>query len=183
MRLWYAARSMNMRLSRAIKRLDLEERLLNAGALVAIIGVFLPWIGGGWIGGEEVTYSGLGFFTAFLGWGILLLSLFTLLITLIPLMGGSELVRKDRSDVVRLFLMVQALVLTIAALSVFTRVTLEFSRMEIRFGVYTTLVGCVISTLYVFLRVQHGRRREVQELFHQPKGANGGFPPSEPEEH
>jgi hypothetical protein len=39
--------------------------------------------------------------------------------------------------------------------------------MEIRFGIYLSLVGSIIVSLYGFLRVQQKQKRDVQELFHQ----------------
>ena len=66
--------------------LELEEKILNAGAVVAIVGVFLPWIGGEQLGGSTVSYSGFGFYTTIIGVSVFALQLFVLLITLIPLL-------------------------------------------------------------------------------------------------
>lgn len=75
---------------RTLKALELEERLLNAGALIALLSVFLPWIGGDWLGGDSVSYSGFGFYTGFLGWAVFLLHLFLVLLTLVPLLGHAS---------------------------------------------------------------------------------------------
>ena len=151
---------------RRLKALETEEQILNVGACAAMIGVFLPWIGGEMLGGNSLTYSGLGFYTSFIGLFVLLCQLAILLITAIPLTGGPVLVRKQYREYVRLFLGVLATVLVLAALSVLTKVTFEFSRMEVRFGIYVSLIGSLVVLLYAFLRVQEQRRNQVEELFH-----------------
>ncbi|MBM3227680.1 hypothetical protein FJZ27_02335 [Candidatus Peribacteria bacterium] len=154
---------------RNISSLELEEQILNGGSLIAVIATFLPWMGGEWLGGETVTYSGLGFYTAFIGAFALILHLFVLSITAAPLLGGFVVIRKRHRDVVRLIATSLASLMMLAALTVLTRVTFEFSRMEIRFGVYVAIVSSLVATLYAFLRYQEHRRGLVQELFHHPE--------------
>ena len=151
---------------RKLSRLSLEEKILNSASLLALIGVFSPWIAGEWLGGETVSFTGLGFYTSFMGITVLFLHLFLLLITIIPLTGGPSLVRKQHKEIIRLFVSVQAAVLVIAGLSVLTKFTLEFSRMEIRFGVYLSLVGSLIAALYAFLIKKEEEKNEVYDLFH-----------------
>ena len=67
-----------------ILKLELEEQILNGGALIGLIGVFLPWLSGEWLGGDAITYSGFGFYTSFLGFAVFFLLLFILGITVIP---------------------------------------------------------------------------------------------------
>lgn len=159
---------MPSRIVRAVLLLDLEERILNGASLVAILGVFLPWLSGEWLGGDAVTYSGLQFYTAFLGIAILLLLLFILSMTVLPMTGRQGLLKKRHKDVVRLCIAAQTTILALAALTVLMKVTFEFSRIEVRFGIYVTLVGSIIATIYSFLKYQEQRRLNVQELFHHP---------------
>jgi len=93
------------------------------------------------------------------------LDLLVVLITAIPLYGGSHIVRRELADLVRLLISFQAVVLTIAAWSVLTEFTLEFSRLELHFGLYLTLVANLVATLYSFLKFQENRRHSVQNLF------------------
>jgi hypothetical protein len=153
-------------LIRKISSLELEEQILNAGALIALIGVFFPWVGGEWLGGEAVTYAGFSFYTGFMGIAVFLLELFVLLITVIPLTGGPVLVRKGSKDTVRFLVTAQATILILASLSVLTKTTLEFARMELRFGIYISLIGSLVALLYSFLRYQEKKRKEVHNLFH-----------------
>lgn len=189
---------MSSRFFRKLTTLELEEQILNGGVLVSLIGVLLPWMGGEWLGGDNVTYTGLGFYTSFIGLGVFLLQAFVLLITIIPLTGGPVLIRRRHREVVRLSATALASILILTALSVLTKVTFEFSRMEIRFGIYVTLVGSLVATLYAHLRFQEQRKSSVQELFHHPedmqqvpeRNESAAIPPPpppprppEPEEH
>lgn len=148
--------------------LDLEEKILNGGALLACIGLFFPWLGGEWLGGETVSYSGLGFYTAFLGAAVLLLHLFILVTTFVPLAGGPVIVRKRVKELYRLVAASQATIFTVAIWTVLIKFTFEFSRLEIHFGLYCTLIGSLVTTLYTFLRYQEQRKQQVKELFHHP---------------
>lgn len=184
---------------RSILALELEERILNAAAVIAAASVFLPWMSGEWLGGDAVTYTGFGFYTSFLGLTVFLLNLALVLMTLVPLLGGPVLVRKRYREVLRLVISAQASVLVLAALSVLTKVTFEFSRMEVRFGIYFCLVGNLVALFETVLRFLEQRRSSAQELFHHPEDAESPVdrkesltpvpppppppPPPAPEEH
>ncbi len=160
---------MESRFSRILHGIDLEEKILNGAAVVGIISVFLPWISGEWLGGDSVSYSGTNFYTSFLGIIILLMLSFIIVITASPLFGGPVIIRRRYRDVVRLLLSAQATVLVLASLSVLTKITYEFTRMEIRFGIYFALIGCLVATLYSFLKWQEHLKEETQEVFHHPE--------------
>ncbi len=166
--------------------LSLEEQILNGASLTAFVCVFFPWVGGEWLGGKVITYSGLGFFTSFIGLTVLLLHVYILLITIIPLTQGSSIVKKKNRDLVRLLVALLASLLTIAIWSVLTKFTFEFSRLQIHFGLYGTLIGSVICTLYSFLLYKEGNRSSVREMFHQeePRAPSHQPPLSpQPEDH
>ncbi len=160
---------MQNRILRSLQSLDLEERILNAGAIIAAISVFLPWISGEWLGGDTVTYNGFGFYTSFLGLGIFLFNVGLLLVTLVPLLGGPVILKKRYREVLRLIVSAQASVLILACLSVLTKVTFEFSRMEVRFGIYFCLVGNLVALFETVLRYLEQRKAVGQELFHHPE--------------
>ncbi len=162
---------MTNRVVKTLLSIELEERILTAGSLIAIVGLFLPWIGGDWPGGESVSYRGLGFFTSFLGITILLLQGTLLLIGLLPLATGKPLLKKRYREFTRLCLTSQATVLVLACLSVLTKVTLEFTRMEVRYGVYVCLVGCLVALFEAIVRYVEQRKARSQEMFHHPEDA------------
>ncbi len=159
------------RLIKTVLSIELEERILTAGSFLAILGLFFPWISGDWPGGESVSYRGLGFFTSFLGVAILLFHIALLLIGLLPLLTGKPLVKKRYREFTRLCLTAQATIFVLACLSVLTKVTLEFTRMEVRYGVYVCLVGCLISLFEAIVRYVEQRKARAQEMFHHPEDA------------
>ena len=162
-------KTMSSRALRHLLNLELEEQILNGGLLVAMVGIFCPWISGEWLGGDTITYSGFGFYTSFIGLLIFLLLLATLLMTVVPIAGGPVLIRKRHREPLRLALVAQSTILVLAALSVLMKVTFEFSRMEVRFGIYVSLIGSLVALFSSFLRFQEQRKSHVQELFHHPE--------------
>lgn len=189
---------MQSRFIRTLQSLESEERFLNGGVLIAIISVFFPWISGEWFGGSFVSYSGFGFFTSFIGLVIFLLNAFVLVVTIVPLVGGPVMIRKRYRDVTRLIALATATILLLAALSVLTMITMEFPRMEVRFGIYVTLIGSFIALFFAGTRFYEQRRANVQEFFHHPEDTQAATeeeepmqtpppppppPPPEPEDH
>ena len=159
---------MGMTFLRKIAGIELAERLLNGGALVGILGVFFPWISGEWLGGEPLRYAGFQSYTAVHGIGILALNTFILLTTLIPLAGGPPIVTQQKKNVIRLLASSQAVILTILALSVLTSITFEFSRMSIRFGIYVSLLGNILTAFEAFCKWQEQQVEQVHSFFHTP---------------
>lgn len=153
---------------RVLSSLDLEERILNGAALLGAVCVFLPWLTGEWLGEDLISFTGFGSFTSVIGFLIFALLVCTLGLTLVPAFGGPQLVRRRNKEVVRLCLTGQATVLSLAALSVLTKMTYDFPRMEIRFGIYCTFICSLVATFYAFWRLQEQRKNEVHEVFHHP---------------
>jgi len=151
---------------RSLRYLEIEEKILNAGSLVAALAVFVPWFGGEWFG-EPAVWSGFEFYTSFVGLLIFLGHAFILSLTLLPLMGY-PIIKSSLREILRLIVSLECVLLTILVWSVLTNISFDRSQMQIRFGIYFTLVGSIVASLYAFLRVQQQRRRSVQELFHHP---------------
>ncbi|MBI3331355.1 hypothetical protein HYZ99_00160 [Candidatus Peregrinibacteria bacterium] len=160
---------MPSRALRNLLKLELEEQILNGGLIVAMVGIFCPWISGEWLGGDTISYSGFSFYTLILGYVIFLLLLGTFLMTAVPLFGGPVFVKRRYREILRLITIGLCTVLVLAALSVLTLVIVEFQRMEVRFGIYLTLIGSLVALFYAFLRFQEQRKSQVQELFHHPE--------------
>ncbi|MEK7137057.1 MAG: hypothetical protein AAB853_02115 [Patescibacteria group bacterium] len=158
---------MSRSLLRALRNLEIEEKILNIGCFVALVGVFMPWFGGQWFG-EAKVWTGFQFYTSFVGLLLFLAHLFTLSLTILPLLGY-HLVRPSLRDLLRLVIGLESVFMIIVVLSILTNISFDFSQLEIRFGVYLTLVGSIIVSLYAFLRIQQQRKQQVQELFHHPE--------------
>jgi len=153
---------------RKLASLELEEKIFNAGALVALIGIFLPWIGGklSLIDDKTTTYTGIGFYTAFIGMATAGLLLYLLAVTAIPLMSGNHIVKRENKDRVRLGLSGLSTMMILASLSVLMKVTFTSPGMEVRFGIYVALIGSMVATLYAYLAYQEHKKSEVHSLFH-----------------
>lgn len=151
--------------------LELEEKILNAALLVTAIGVVLPWIGGDWPGGDSVSYSGFGYSTSFLGLTVFVMSVFQLLLTLVPVWGGPVFIKTKRyRELLRLWLTAQSVVLVIAALSVLMRVSaLEFTRLNVRYGIYICLAASIVALFEACQRYVGYRKIQGNPLYHHPE--------------
>lgn len=155
-------------LKRLMTALDLEERILTAATLFAMISVFLPWMSGEWLGDKEITFTGFGFYTSFIGNIIFVLLLALLILTVAPGIGHPIIARRSIRDLVRVAFASQATVLSLAALSVLVNITYDYTRMNIRFGVYCTFIGSLIAAFYAFWKWQEHRAGMSTEVFHHP---------------
>lgn len=165
---------------RKITSMEMAERVLNGGALVGMLGVFLPWISGEWLGGEPLHYSGLQSYTAFHGIGILALNVFILSMTLIPLAGGPIIVTQQKKNVLRLLASSQVVILTLLAFSVLTSITFEFSHMGIRFGIYVSLLGNLLVVFEAFYKWREQQEQQIRSFFHYEESPIKAPPPPPP---
>lgn len=147
--------------------MELEEKILHSGIGLSVIGLFIPWLGGQWYGKEQ-EWNGFGFYTGFMGHAVLFFNCFILAMTLSPLLGGPVLVRKSIRQYVRLLLSGSTSLLLLASFTVLLRLTSEVSGAEIRFGIYVSILGSMLATLYAVLKVDEQRKSEVHQLFHHP---------------
>ncbi len=157
----------SLRLPRVLAQLEFEERVLNVGAVIGMFGVTLPWLSRE-LEGKDVLFTGFTYFTSMIGTVVFCLFAAIILITAVPLLGGPTLIRRRHEHAARFWLASQATILTAAAFSVLLRATFEFFRTELRFGIYVTLLGCLVSTIYAALQWQQQRRSQIQEFFHHP---------------
>lgn len=155
------------RILRVIRAMEIEEKILHAGVLVCIFGLFLPWIGGQWYGNAQ-QWNGFGFYTGYIGQAVLLMQLYILIVTISPILGGPIIVRKALRNSVRLGVSSVCFVLLLASFTILLRLTSEVSGAEIRFGIYVVIIGSALTTLYAFLKYQEQRKNEVRQLFHHP---------------
>lgn len=158
---------MNDKLVRLVRSMELEEKILHVGVLVSLGSLFLPWIGGQWYGIVQ-QWSGFGFYTGYIGHAVLLIEAFILVMTISPMFGGPVVVRKSNRNSVRLKLCALCTILLVAGFTILLRLTSEISGAEIRFGIYTSIIGSAIATLYAFLKYQEEIKAQAQALFQHP---------------
>lgn len=160
---------MGQSIKRIFSGLDLEERILASASVFAFISVFFPWMSGQWLSDDAVSYSGVQFFTAYIGIAIAICTLTVFILTVVPAAGGQLPLKRKQRETLRVSLSLLATVLTLAALSVLINVTYDYTRMDIRFGIYGTFAGSVVSAFYSFWKLQEFRKNEPQEVFHHPE--------------
>jgi len=159
---------MQQRLKRLLSGLDLEDRILAISSFFAFVCVFFPWMSGR-LSDDAVSYSGVQFFTAYIGMIIAVCTLAVFLITVIPAAGWQLPLKRKQREMFRTSLGLLSAVLTLAALSVLVNVTYDYTLMDIRLGVYGTFAGSIVSAFYAFWKLQEFRKNEPQELFHHPE--------------
>jgi hypothetical protein len=155
------------RMLRLIRALELEEKVLHTGVLLCIIGLFFPWLGGQWFGVSE-QWNGFGFHTGYIGHAVLILQLYIFSITASPLLSGPVLVRRSQRHSVRLLVGLISTALLIASFTILFRLTSEVSGAQVRFGVYVSIIGSVLATLYAFLQYQEEAKQNSQSIFRHP---------------
>lgn len=160
---------MPLYLKRLLTGLDLEDRILSVSSLFAFISVFLPWMSGQWLSEEGVSYSGVEFFTSYIGIVIALCTLTVCILTIVPAAGWQLPLKRRQRETLRVSLAALSAVLTLAALSVLINVTYDYTRMDIRFGIYGTFAGSIVSAFYAFWKLQEFRKNEPHEVFHHPE--------------
>jgi MFS family permease len=161
--------------------MELEEKVLHIGLLISIAGLFMPWLSGGSYGESELWANGFDFRTGFIGHFAFLISLYLIAITVSPLVGGPVIVRRSHRSTLRFLLCLLTTILLIAAFTVLLRMTFENSGTEVRFGIYVSIVGSALSTMYALLKYQEFKRSQVQELFRHPEDVPPPRPKPEPE--
>ena len=164
-----------------IIRLGTDEKILISASVISIAGVFLPWISGEWLGGEDIRHNGLSFYTSIIGMSILVLNLFIVGMSVWPMQRTSPAEDAARA-VIRTTLAIIATVIALAALSVLMNVAYEFARLSVRIGIYVTIIGSVICTFYAYVKLRELKRTEQE----QAAEAESRLPPPPPppvEEH
>ncbi len=152
---------------RIFRAMELEEKILHAGVGICVVGLFIPWLGGQWYGNVQ-QWNGFGFYTGFVGHAVLLIQIFIIAMTVSPLLGGPIVVRKSSRNFVRLYLSSVCSILLVLSFTILFRLTSQVSGVEIRFGIYITIIGSLLATLYAFLKYDAQCKNEVQQLFHHP---------------
>lgn len=147
--------------------MELEEKVLHTGAMLCIIGLFFPWLGGQWFGVTE-QWNGFGFHTGYIGHVVLLMQIFIFLVTASPLLGGPIIVRRSQRHTIRLLLGIISTALLVASFTILFRLTSEVSGAQVRFGIYVSIIGSVLAMLYAFLQYQEEAKQNSQSLFRHP---------------
>lgn len=169
------------KLLRILRAMELEEKVLHIGAILCLVSLVMPWIGGQWLGTAQ-QWNGFGFHTGYIGHIVLVLQLWIIAMTVSPMLGGPIIVRKSRRNALRFQFSALSTWLLVAAFTILLRLTSETAGAEIRFGIYMAIVGSAVSTLYAFLRYQEEVHAQGRAVFHHPdEQVKSAMPQPKPE--
>lgn len=154
------------RIKHTFLRLTPEEKVSGLGALLVLVGIFLPWYSVVLnFDKKSITESGLSGDLGVLGFVVLLMVILALLV----LVGEHLHIRLPQLGYTReqilFFLMGQSAFLILLAIAVYTKRSLEFTDAELRFGIYLALIGALLGAFAIFAQIQKFKKKEVHEFF------------------
>lgn len=156
------------RIKHALMRLSPEERAAGVGCLLIFFGSFMPWYSATFSADQKtVIENGFSGDLGVIGFVVFLLTILTGLY----LMGENMHVKLPTfgyiKDKIVLFLMGQSAFLLLLLVGVYTKRSLDFTNAELRFGIYTALIGAVVGTFAMFAQLQKANKKEVEAFFGQ----------------
>ncbi|MBN1258518.1 hypothetical protein JXA05_02045 [Candidatus Peregrinibacteria bacterium] len=151
-------------------RLSPEEKVAGLGMLVALVALFMPWYSVVFtFDKKSVSQSGFAGDLGVLGFIIFIM----VILAALTLTGEYLHFRLPRlgygKEQILLFLMGESAFLTLIAIAVYTKRSLEFTSAELRFGIYLALVGALLSTFAVYAQMQKFRKKDVESFFEHPE--------------
>jgi len=166
------------RLKHMLIRLTTEEKVIAVGSLVILFSAFMPWYSVVLNFEKGVSENGFSGDLGVIGFVIFLMTLLNLVFLVgdylnfkMPQFGFSK-------ESVLLFLSGETAFLLLLVVAIFTKRSLDYTNAELRFGLYTALIGSIFSTFAAFAQIQKTHKKETQAFF-----AHGEGPlPEEPEE-
>ena len=164
---------MNLRrIKHMFLRLSPEERMAGIGAILVLVGAFLPWYSVVFSFNEKgVTESGFTGDLGVVGFVVFLLTLLSL-----AFLMGSHLNFKlphfgFHKDKIILFLLGESAFLLLLTIAIYTKRSFEYTNAELRFGLYLALIGAFIGTFAAFAQIQKKQKKDVEEFFSHPEEA------------
>lgn len=154
------------RIKHTLLRLSPEEKVLSIGSLLVLLGSFMPWYSVET--GFERAASHENAFSGDLGVIGFVVFLF-MIINLLLLLGESLHIKiptfGHKKENVLLFLMAESAFLVLLIIAIYTKRSLDFTNAELRFGIYTALVGTCLGSFAAFAQLQKKERKSVEEFF------------------
>lgn len=133
-----------------IKHFSLEEKIIQISLLTSLISCFLPWLTNKSNIYDDATFTALGFNTSYIGYAIILLLSVNIALVLVPTIANKHVISVQHRQYVRFHASLITTILILAILSIYTKMTSESALISIRYGVYITLIGSLISNVYTW---------------------------------
>lgn len=147
-------------------RLSPEEKVVGLGILITLIGLFLPWYSV--VFAFDKTSASQSGFSGDLG--VIGFIVFLMLIIAALVLTGEYLYFRlpqfgYSKEQILFFLMGEGAFLTLIAIAVYTKRSLEFTNAEIRFGIYMSLIGACLATFAAYAQMQKLKKKDVEAFF------------------
>ncbi len=147
-------------------RLSPEEKVVGLGILLTFVGLFLPWYSVVFAFDKtSVSQSGFAGDLGVIGFIIFLMVIIAVLVLTgeylhfrLPQFGYNK-------EQILFFLMGESAFLTLIAIAVYTKRSLEFTNAEIRFGIYMSLIGACLATFAAYAQMQKLKKKDVEAFF------------------
>ena len=158
---------MNLRrIKHTLLRLTAEEKVIGIGSLAMLIGTFMPWYSVIMnFDNKSLSETGFSGDLGVVGFVIFIMSLISILVLVAENMHLPLPNFGYKREQILFFFLGEGFFLTLLAMAIYTKRSLEFTEAGLRFGVYLVLLGAFFGTLSAFALIQKKKKKEVQEFF------------------
>jgi len=146
-------------------RLTAEEKVIAVGSLVILFSAFMPWYSVVLNFEKGVSENGFSGDLGVMGFVIFLMTLLNLAFLLGDYLNFKMPQFGFTKESVLLFLSGETAFLLLLVVAIFTKRSLDYTNAELRFGLYTALIGSVFSAFAAFAQVQKIHKKEARAFF------------------
>lgn len=147
-------------------RLSNEEKMMGIGSLIVLASAFMPWYSVVFNYNEKgVTESGFSGDLGVIGFSVFLLTGLSLAYLLSDHLNLKLPNFNYKKEQIILLLSGESAYLLLMTLAIYTKRSFDYTNAELRFGLYTALIGAIISTFAVFAQIQRKEKKNVEAFF------------------
>jgi hypothetical protein len=173
---------MNLRrIKHTLLRLTAEEKVIGIGSLIMLLGTFMPWYSVVMsFDKKNLTETGFSGDLGVIGFVVFIMALISVLILIgenmhlpLPKFGYKR-------EQIMFFFLGESFFITLLAMAIYTKRSLDFTEAGLRFGSYIVLLGAFFGAVSAFALIQKTKRTEVKEFFSHEQEEEREEEPSEP---
>ena len=147
-------------------RLSVEEKVLGIGALLVLIGAFMPWYSMSLTVSENsLTESGFSGDMGVIGFIVVLLSAMSLAFLIAEHLHIKLPNFGYKKNQIILFLTGESAFLILLTIAIYTKRSLLYTNAELRFGIYLALIGACMGAFASFAQIQRTQKKDVEAFF------------------
>ncbi len=157
---------MNLRrIKHTLLRMSAEEKVISIGSILILVSTFMPWYEIVHSYKENKIFTGLSGDLGIIGFVILLMSLFSLLIIMAENLHLPFANFGYKKEHILLFLSGESFIFSLLATAIHTKNSFGYSDANLRFGIYLVLIASLFGALSAFSMIQKNRKEEVEDFF------------------